>query len=215
MVLRRLIFASVCLLFASLAQASGVDDLQAFYQKVHNLSAHFQQVQRDDTGSVVQQASGTFLLSRPDRFRWEYDKPYKQIIVSNGKTFKFYDVGLQQVTIRDINATLRATPALLLTGGAALKDAFDIANAGSHDGMSWVRLKPKTKNSDFKEIQLGLKNQVPAVMELHDNLGQVTHITFSDIKINPKLADSHFTLKIPKGVEVVDGRQNSSGGGQQ
>lgn len=180
--------------------------LQSFYHKVHTLSANFQQVERGENGNVFQKTSGTFLLSRPDKFRWVYKKPYKQIIVSNGKVFKFYDVGLSQVTIRNIGATLNATPALLLTGGEALTKAFDIKDAGQHDGLTWVRLTPKGDDTNFQSIELGLKNSVPRQMKLHDNLGQTTDIRFSDIKVNPHLSASKFELKVPDNVEVVDGR---------
>lgn len=214
----RLLVALSLLLVAGLAQAAqGSQTLQAFYDKVHTLSADFQQVQRDDNGNVTQQASGTFLLSRPKKFRWEYKQPYKQIIVSNGKVFKFYDVDLAQVTVRDIGATLKATPALLLTGGEALKDAFNITDGGQHDGLTWVHLTPKANDTDFKSVDLGLKNNVPALMQLHDNLGQTTSISFGNVKVNPELKDSRFTLDVPKNVEVVDGRgqggqQNGQGG---
>lgn len=202
-------FALICV--AGLAQArQGSQALQKFYDKVHTLSADFQQVQRDDNGNVVQQASGTFLLSRPKKFRWEYKQPYKQIILSNGKVFKFYDVDLAQVTVRDIGATLKATPALLLTGGEALNDAFKVTDGGQHDGLRWVHLTPKANDTDFKSVDLGMKNNVPALMQLHDNLGQTTSINFGNVKVNPDIADSKFTLDVPDNVEVVDGR----GGGQ-
>ena len=206
MPLRRILVAFLLLCAAVSAHADGVGDLEAFYNNVDSLSAQFEQEQKDDSGQTLQQASGTFLLSRPDRFRWEYTAPYKQVIVSDGETFRFYDVDLAQVTIRSIDATLQATPALLLTGGAALEDAFNIASAGQRDGMSWVRLTPRADDTDFQEVRLGLKNQVPSVMELDDNLGQTTHIRFSDIELNPKLDASRFTLDIPDDVEVVDGR---------
>ena len=206
MPLRRILVAFLLLCAAVSAHADGVGDLEAFYNNVDSLSAQFEQEQKDDSGQMLQQASGTFLLSRPDRFRWEYTAPYKQVIVSDGETFRFYDVDLAQVTIRSIDATLQATPALLLTGGAALEDAFNIASAGQRDGMSWVRLTPRADDTDFQEVRLGLKNQVPSVMELDDNLGQTTHIRFSDIELNPKLDASRITLDIPDDVEVVDGR---------
>ena len=206
MPLRRILVAFLLLCAAVSAHADGVGDLEAFYNNVDSLSAQFEQEQKDDSGQMLQQASGTFLLSRPDRFRWEYTAPYKQVIVSDGETFRFYDVDLAQVTIRSIDATLQATPELLLTGGAALEDAFNIASAGQRDGMSWVRLTPRADDTDFQEVRLGLKNQVPSVMELDDNLGQTTHIRFSDIELNPKLDASRFTLDIPDDVEVVDGR---------
>ncbi|ERJ18905.1 Outer-membrane lipoprotein carrier protein [Salinisphaera shabanensis E1L3A] len=206
MPLRRILVAFVLLCAAVTAQADGVGDLEAFYNNVDSLSAQFEQEQKDDSGQTLQQASGTFLLSRPDRFRWEYTAPYQQVIVSDGETFRFYDVDLAQVTIRSIDATLQATPALLLTGGAALEDAFNIVSAGRRDGMSWVRLTPRADDTDFQEVRLGLKDQVPSVMELDDNLGQTTHIRFSDIELNPTLDESRFTLDIPDDVEVVDGR---------
>ena len=197
---------------APFAQANGVDDLEAFYDRVDTLTADFEQRQVDDRGNVMQRASGIFVLSRPDRFRWAYQDPYEQIIVSDGNVFRFYDVDLAQVTVRDIDATLRATPALLLTGGAALEDAFNISAAGNRDGMSWVRLTPRADDTDFEEVRLGLDDQVPAVMELQDSLGQTTRIRFSNVEINPAIDDDRFTLDIPDDVEVVDGRGMNGGG---
>ena len=186
--------------------ATGSSALADFYNKVNTLSADFQQVQRDDDGNIVQQASGTFLLSRPDRFRWAYTQPFEQIIVSDGETFKFYDVDLAQVTIRDVGATLNATPALLLTGGEALSEAFQITDGGHHDGLDWVHLKPNADDTDFKTVDLGLKNDVPSLMQLHDNLGQTTSINFGNIDVNPTIKAERFKLDIPDDVEVVDGR---------
>lgn len=211
---RLFVAAMLLLCVAGLAQAAeGTQALQHFYKQVDTLSADFQQVQRDDNGNVVQQASGTFLLSRPKKFRWEYDQPYKQIIVSNGDVFKFYDVDLAQVTVRNIGATLKATPALLLTGGEALDEAFKITDGGQHDGLNWIHLTPKADDTDFKSVDLGLKDDVPALMQLHDNLGQTTSINFGNVKINPDLAASKFTLDVPDDVEVVDGRNNAGNGG--
>ena len=215
MPLRRIFAAFVLSCVAMGAQADGVGDLESFYNNVDSLSAEFEQVQQDDQGNRLQEASGTFDLSRPDSFRWEYTAPYKQVIVSDGEVFRFYDVDLAQVTIRSIDATLRATPALLLTGGAALEDAFNIASAGQRDGMSWVRLTPRADDTDFQEVRLGLKDQVPSVMELDDNLGQTTRIRFTDVELNPSLDDARFTLDIPDDVEVVDGRGMNEGGGRQ
>lgn len=206
MPLTRLLPALLLLLCTSMAQAGGIADLESFYDSVDSLSTQFQQVQIDEEGDTLQQASGHFWLSRPDRFRWAYEKPYEQVIVSDGDAFMFYDVDLAQVTIRNIDATLRATPALLLTGGAALEDAFDVRDDGRRDGMNWVKLTPRADDSDFKEVRLGLKDQIPSVMELDDTLGQTTRIRFFDTKINPDIAESRFELDIPDDVEVVDGR---------
>lgn len=203
------------LLLGSLASAAasaapdGVAAMRAFYERVDSLSTTFEQVQRDSSGEVIQKASGTFLLSRPDRFRWAYEQPYEQIIVSNGDAFRFYDVDLAQVTIRDVNESLRATPAQLLAGGASLGEAFKVSDAGKRDGLNWVRLIPRDKNSDFKAIRMGLDDNIPAVMVLDDRMGQTTRITFNDVKINPSLADARFKLDIPDSATVVDSRKQA------
>lgn len=201
-------------LAAAAAHADDVDALTRFYQEVESLSAHFEQVQLAADGTVLRRSSGVFLLSRPAKFRWEYTEPYHQIIVSNGRMLKFYDVGLSQVTIRPVARALRATPALLLTGGTALQEAFIVRSAGRHDGLTWLSLTPRAKHSDFKEIRLGLRDGLPVVMVLKDKLGQTTRIRFSDIKVNPDLEPSRFDIEIPEGVTVVDTRRRGGQGMQ-
>lgn len=193
----------------ALAATDGLEVLRGFYERVESLSATFEQVQLANDGTVLQRSSGVFLLSRPDRFRWVYKEPYKQIIVSDGETFAFYDVGLKQVTIREIDKSLRATPAQLLAGGANLQELFKITSSGTHDGLTWVKLVPRAEHSDFRAIRLGFDDHVPAVMVLKDKLGQTTRITFDNVKVNPSIPDERFDLEIPEGVTVVGRKQTT------
>lgn len=204
-----LLLGSLMTVAAGAAPGGGVEALRSFYERVDSLATSFEQVQRDESGAVVQEASGRFLLSRPDKFRWAYQQPYEQIIVSDGKAFRFYDVDLAQVTIRDVDASLRTTPAQLLAGGEGLEDAFEVRDGGQRDGLAWVRLIPRSDDSDFKEIRMGLEDGLPAAMELDDQLGQTTRIDFSDVQVNPELAAERFQLDIPEDVTVVDGRKDS------
>lgn len=196
------------------AQADDIDALNHFYQQVKSLSAHFDQTEKAEDGAVLRQSSGVFLLSRPSKFRWAYKKPYKQIIVSDGQVLKFYDVGLAQVTIQPVAETLRATPAQLLTGGVALQEAFKVHSGGEHDGLTLLQLTPRSQQSDFKSIQLGVRDGIPVSMVLADKLGQTTDIQFSDIKVNPSLSAAKFDIDIPDGVTVVDTRRQGNKGGQ-
>jgi outer membrane lipoprotein carrier protein len=152
----------------------------------------------------MQVTLGNFSLARPDRFRWEYVTPYMQTLVSDGRTFWFYDVDLAQATRRRAADALQGTPALLLSGGPALAQQFSLSHDGSREGLLWVRLKPKAKEGDFNEIRLGLADGQPRVMELHDTLGQRTLIRFTGMRINGGLPPAHFSFKVPAGVEVVD-----------
>ena len=189
----------------ALAAANGVDELQRFYDRLQDLQTKFEQVQYDDMGGIAQKSSGEFILARPDRFRWEYVLPYKQSMVSDGQTFWFYDVDLAQLTKRTAANALQGTPALLLSGGPGLKQQFGLEDRGEKEGVAWVRLIPKAKEGDFVQIDLGLRDGLPRMMELRDNLGQTTRITFTDVKLNPGLKPGSFAFKMPAGVEVVDG----------
>jgi outer membrane lipoprotein carrier protein len=195
-----------CLLLVSgiTRAADGVSELQRFYDRLIDLETRFEQTQYDETGKVMQVSLGHFSLARPDRFRWEYTTPYTQTMVSDGRTFWFYDVDLAQVTKRRAAEALQGTPALLLSGGPALTEQFNLKAQGDREGLHWVQMQPKAGNSDFQDVRLGLKDGLPRVMELRDNLGQTTRIRFSDVRLNPGIRPGHFEFRVPQGVEVVD-----------
>src|SRR5699024_280634 len=117
---------------------------------------------------------------------------------------------LAQVTIQPVAQTLQATPAQLLTGGVALQEAFKVEKKGVKDGLTWLQLTPRSQQSDFKSIRLGVHDGIPAQMILADKLGQTTHIQFSDIKVNPSLDADDFDIDIPSDVTVVDTRKQGA-----
>ncbi|EEF23398.1 conserved hypothetical protein, partial [Ricinus communis] len=67
------------------ALADGVDDLKQFYQSTQAMRANFKQTVFDQKGRKLQEVNGTMLLQRPNKFRWDYQKPYEQQIISDGR----------------------------------------------------------------------------------------------------------------------------------
>lgn len=193
------------LLMASTAHAddSARAALKHFVDGVHTLQADFKQVQTDDNGRVVKSQSGQMWLSRPGKFRWSYDKPYKQLIVCDSHKIWVYDPDLQQVTVRSAKQALTGSPAALLTQRAALSDAFTLQNGGSDNGLQVVRLIPKSKDSDYKSIELSLRKGVPVRMVFHDQLGDTIDVSFSNVRTNVPVAADTYRFKPPAGVTVV------------
>lgn len=196
------------LLFLSLAPlsahaGSGVARMHAFLQDVKTLKADFTQVVLDTNQKQVKQYSGTLSIKRPNRFRWDYAKPHAQVIVADGKRLWLYDVDLQQVSVKPLNDTLAASPAVLLSGSNDVEKSFSVTELGEKDGLAWVGLKPKVNDSDFESVKLGFKGDDVSVMELKDNLGNTTRITFDHVERNVAVGDDTFQFTPPKGTDVI------------
>ncbi len=177
--------------------------LQAFLRDVHSLKADFTQVVLDANLQQVRKSKGTLAIKRPDRFRWDYATPNKEIIVADGKRVWIYDVELQQVTVKPLSGTLAASPAVLLSGSNDVDKSFTVKDLGESNGLEWVGLTPKTQDTDFDNVKLGFKGAAIAVMELKDALGNLTRITFSHLILNPAIPDSLFQFTPPAGADVI------------
>ena len=187
-------------LCAALVHADGVAQLKQFVHDTRALSARFQQ---EVTGGQTQRASGTLELQRPGQFRWTYDTPYDQLIVGDGKRLWVYDKALAQVTTRKLDDALGSSPAALLAGNNDLERNYQLKNQGVKDGLDWLEATPKQAEGTFKTVRMGFKSGELIKMELADNFGQHTTLTFSALQKNPKLAAGRFSFTPPKGVDVL------------
>jgi outer membrane lipoprotein carrier protein len=201
-VLFRVLFGFL-MIFANLAVADGVSSLRDFFNNTSSMRAQFSQVVNDKQGRKEQEVEGTMQLQRPNKFRWDYKKPYEQQIVSDGKQVFLFDADLQQVTIRDLSKALGSSPAAMLAGGEAVEKSFTLKNAIRKDGLTWVLALPKDKDSGFERVLLGFKADELRKMEMVDSFNHITHITFSEVERNPTLQDSTFLFTTPKGADVV------------
>lgn len=186
------------------AADSPITQLKAFLNASTSLTADFKQVSFNKAGQAAQSSVGKFYLSRPGKFRWNYQKPFVQEIVSNSDKVWFYDADLEQVTVKKLDDSLGSTPALLLTGKVDLEEKFNLEDQGSEENLNWVKLSPKNEESGFKYILIGLDNGQLGGMELSDNFGQLTRIYFSNIKINPELSSGLFDFKPPKNADIFE-----------
>ncbi|HAF00136.1 MAG TPA: outer membrane lipoprotein carrier protein LolA [Methylophilaceae bacterium] len=200
--MNKLIFATL-LLVSQMAVADGVSALKDFFLHTNSMRAQFKQVVLDKQGRKMQEVEGTMQLARPNKFRWDYHKPYEQQIISDGQQVFLYDIDLQQVTVRSLSKALGSSPAAMLAGGDAVEKSFILKNAVRKDGLTWVLALPKDKESGFDRIILGFQDEELQKMELYDSFSHVTHITFSQIERNPALKVETFLFKTPKDVDVV------------
>lgn len=191
------------LVFPLCAHAGGVDRLRAFIAGAKTAEADFSQMVADKSGRVTQQASGRMAFARPGKFRWDYTAPYEQVIVGDGVKLWLYDVDLNQVTVKNLDAAIGGTPAALLAGDNAIGKYFNLKDANESGGLEWLEATPKNKDTTFDRIRMGFKGDVLVQMELFDHFGQRTTLKLSHFERNPALAPSRFKFLPPKGADVV------------
>lgn len=198
--------AALLLLASGFAQAGARDSLDTFTRDLKGLQGTFAQQVFDAQGRRKEASSGSVALSAPKLFRWEYLKPYPQLIVADGAKVWIYDPDLKQVTVRSQGAEEQNSPLAVLTDPKKLDQSFAITEAGSEGGLAWLELSPKRKdNAGFERARLGFDGTSLAKMLIVDSLGQRTEITFAGWKRNPKFAATTFRFSPPKGVDVVRG----------
>jgi outer membrane lipoprotein carrier protein len=124
--MKRLWTAALLLCAAGLARADAVQTLRDFVRDVNSGRAVFTQTVTSPDGAKVKTSSGRFEFARPNRFRFDYLKPYPQSIVADGQRVWVHDPDLNQVSVRKVQSALGQTPAALLAGGA-LDPAFELS----------------------------------------------------------------------------------------
>jgi outer membrane lipoprotein carrier protein len=107
------------------------------------------------------------------------------------------------VIIKKLDLALGATPASLLAGSNAFETNFVLIDGGNADGVEFVEAKPKSPDTGFDRIRIGFKENLPRTMELHDNFGQVTQLTFDTFERNPALDPALFRFSPPPGADVI------------
>ena len=178
-------------------------DLKALLRDTKTAHAQFAQVVLDKDLKLLQQATGSMAFARPGRFRWEYDKPYEQIIVGDGAQLWIYDKDLNQVTVRKLEGALGASPAALLAGSNEIDQGYTLSAVGNEQGLDWLEAVPKAQDTVFERIRLGFSKTGLEAMELRDQFGQVTVIKFSVMERNTELPSGWFRFTPPEGADVI------------
>lgn len=203
-----------CLLFLALAAGPANADtpagqggearLRAFLTDVSAMEARFRQRVTDSRQQLLEDASGSVVMQRPGRFRWDYRQPFERVIVADGTRLWLYEADLEQVTVRRLAEGIGDTPAALLTGQESVLERFRVEKSWVADGLAQVRLVPRSADSDFAGVSLGFAGSELRRLVLDDRLGQQTIVEFEQVRVNPVLGPETFRFQAPPGADVID-----------
>ena len=201
-----LAIAAGVLLLAGNAIAGARDDLDAFTKGLKGLRADFTQQVYDPNGKLRETSSGAVALSAPRLFRWEYKKPYEQLIVADGERVWVYDPDLEQATRRAQGDAEQGSPLAALIDPGRLDRDYIVEEAGSEGGLDWLVVKPRQADgAGFSSARLGFGANGLERMQFTDALGQKSVIRFGEWQRNPAFPANAFKFSPPSGVDVIEG----------
>ena len=200
------VVAAGALALTGSAYASALAQFKTFVSTTKSARGEFtqRQVKKTEGSKVSPPATGTFVFARPGKFIWTYQKPYDQLLQADGDQLYIYDKDLNQVTVKKLGNALGSSPAAILFGSNDLEKNFTLSEAGTRDGLEWLNATPKTRDTAFEQISIGLRNGTPEAMELKDAFGQTSLLAFPKFEKNPILGAQQFKFVMPKGADVFN-----------
>ena len=185
-----------------------LDRLQKHYRQTASFSAKFKQ-DITPVGGAKRERQGIVYYRKPGRMRWEFEGQDAETIVSDGKLLYNYQPDLNQVIETPLEQAFKSSSvAAFLLGIGNVERDFDASVSANPpaDGLTHIVLKPKNSGDT---IEVGVD---PSTLDLHtlrltDSLGDVTAMTFSDIKNGVPVDEKLFAFVPPANADIVKAPQ--------
>lgn len=170
---------------------------------VEGFSADFIQDVIDTDGNVLQSATGTLAVKRPNLIHWETKAPDETLVISDGETLWFYNPFVEQVSAYNITNAVTNTPILLLTGlNDSAWEKYNVKQTDS-DNFSIFSLD---QSAQVKRLDLTFAKQDLVKFTVEDATGQLSHFSLSNIISEPVPQTSLFNFSMPNDVDFDDQR---------
>jgi outer membrane lipoprotein carrier protein len=175
------------------------------YNQLHSLKAGFTESYE---GLGIRRAeSGTLLLLKPGRMRWEYSSPPGKLFLLDGKYAWFYASGdsqVQRIPARELD-DLRSPLRFLLGHTELEKELDNLTLASAPNGLFTLTGQPKGEEKRVARLTLTVTAEgAIAGIEIEETDGALTRFTFTGETDNAPVAPEAFRFAPPAGVPVVD-----------
>jgi len=138
----------------------------------------------------------------PGKFAWIYTEPFEQRIIADGSELWVYDVELDQVTVKPMDASISNAPIMILMKESDVTQQFKVIEVGQRKFLYWIELEPQAKDLEYQRIFIGLEDGNLRAMELQDQFGQSTQIVFENMRVGVVHDPATFRFVPPPGVDV-------------
>ena len=177
------------------------------YNQLHSLRAGFTETY---VGlGISRSESGTLLLLKPGRMRWDYSQPAGKLFLIDGKYAWFYAQGeaeVQRMAARQLD-DLRSPLRFLLGHTELEKEMTGLHLDPASNGAGYTLVgQPKGQENRVRRVSLTVAPHTGAILaiEIDEQDGAVTKFTFTGEQPNPSIPANTFRFTPPAGVPVVD-----------
>ena len=179
------------------------------YNRLHTLETQFTEIYQG--GGMDRTESGTLLLKKPGKMRWEYRSPREKLFLTDGQDAWFYVPGEQQARREPFRKLedLRSPLGFLLGKTKLEKELQGLSLAPDMppvtSGNVLLRGVPKGMEDQISQVLLEIQPgyQIARIM-LEGVDGSVTEYRFSQQKENVSVSDERFRFSPPPGVETIE-----------
>jgi outer membrane lipoprotein carrier protein len=206
------LLAAALIPLSSFAQRSapGAGDIarlvDAHYNQLHSLRAGFSQ-SYEGLG-IHRSESGTLLLLKPGRMRWDYASPAGKLFLLDGKYAWSYAPGtnqVQRIPAKQLD-DLRSPLSFLLGHTQLEKELTNLQLSSAPNGQFILTGTPKGQQDRVRQIKLAVTaSGAITAIDIEENDGALTRFTFTGEQPNAPAPESAFRFTPPPGVPVVDG----------
>ncbi len=182
-----------------------VERIQIFYDGTGDLKGQFHQRVELAIGHV-EEASGTFYLKRPGMMRWEYERPERRLLVTNGSTLWAYTPADRQVIVQDLEAAVTSIPFDFLMGVGRLTDDFHLGQVTVRGDCCYrLVLTPRRPDPHLHGMEMEVERTTLHIRSLtfQDPYENRTVMHFSHLLVNSGLPTDFFSFDPPPGVKVL------------
>jgi outer membrane lipoprotein carrier protein len=176
------------------------------YDSLRSLKAGF--AESYNGMGLTRNESGTLLLAKPGRMRWDYSTPSGKVFLLDGKYGWFYSPGdpqVQRIPAKDLD-DLRSPLRFLLGHTELEKEIVNLTMAPAANGGFMLTGQPKGQENRITRMSLTVTAAGAIVgIEVQEADGALTKFIFTGEQENAPMAPDAFRFKAPAGVPVVDG----------
>jgi outer membrane lipoprotein carrier protein len=173
-------------------------------------SADFIQKSTVKAMDIADRATGKVYIKYPGMMRWEYEKPDRQIIITDAEKLWVYRPADNQVMTGKAPTFFRdGKGASFLSDIGLVRRKFDISlepgPPEEADLFYHLKLIPREKTLDISEIRLVVSTKTYNVVQVVtlNAYGDETRIDLINFAFGADLDDSLFSFEIPPGVDVI------------